>query len=62
VADDAAGRDPGLRLDPTLATETRLDGTDDDAVALLSALQRDPTYGRWRRVEAELDGDGDADE
>jgi hypothetical protein len=70
VADDTAETGPDLRLDPALATETRLDGTADDAVALLTALQRDPTYGRWRRAEAELNGrqdehesgDGDEDE
>lgn len=63
MADDPAGTGHDLRLDPALATETRLDGTADDAVALLTALQRDPTYGRWRRAEAELDGrqDGSGD-
>ncbi|AUV82177.1 hypothetical protein C2R22_11395 [Salinigranum rubrum] len=48
-----------LRLDPSLTTETRLDGTDDEAVALLASLRRDPTYGRWRQVETELDEEPD---
>ena len=47
----------GLTLDPALATRTRLGGTDDEAVALLAALRRNPSHGRWRRAETELDGE-----
>lgn len=37
-----------------LVTTTRLTGSDDEAVALLSALRRDPDGGRWRRAATEL--------
>ncbi len=49
--------DAEFSLDPSLTTETRLDGTDDEAIALLAALRRDPTYGRWRRVRTDLGGE-----
>lgn len=38
-----------------LVTTTRMTGADDEAVALLSALRRDPDGGRWRRAATELD-------
>lgn len=54
-ADSDSDSNTGLHLDPSLTTETRLDGTDDEAVALLASLRRDPSYGRWRQVETALD-------
>ena len=45
------------RRTPLAASHTfsRMTGADDEAVALLSALRRDPDGGRWRRAATELD-------
>jgi hypothetical protein len=54
---DSADTDGETTLDPTLVTERRADGIDDEAVARLIELRRDPTVGRWRRAASELDDD-----
>jgi hypothetical protein len=56
-ADTAATASDGLEhsLPPDLVTTTRRSGTDDEAVARLSALRRTPGRGRWERVAAEFD-------
>jgi hypothetical protein len=50
-----AAESEGYSLPRELVTTTRVADADDEAVALLSALRRDPDEGRWRHVAAELD-------
>jgi hypothetical protein len=65
----ATAAEPDDSLPPDLVTTTRRSGTDDEAVARLSALRRTPGRGRWERVAAEFgvgatarhDRDGDPD-
>lgn len=51
---EAGRKNEGRSLPRDLVTTTRVTGADDEAVALLSTLRRDPDGGRWRRAAVEL--------
>jgi hypothetical protein len=50
-----------LTLPPDLVTTRRGPGVDDEAVALLAALRREPDGGRWRRASAAFGVDPDGE-
>jgi hypothetical protein len=53
----SAGSAEDLVLPRDLVTTTRSAALDEDAVALLATLRRNPEEGRWRRVAIELGED-----
>lgn len=61
-ADGAAtDTEPDYSLPSDLVTTTRRSGIDDEAVARLSALRRNPGRGRWQRAAAEFGAESTLD-